>query len=516
MNMVRGSMDLVKRVWAGPLWRRLLIACVPLLVILAVLWSYRSAGAVEYYTAQVQRGSVSQIVQATGIINPVVTVLVGSQVSGNISKLFVNFNDPVKAGQQVAQIDPVPFQAQLDQANADLANAKANVANMEALIDTEKADINVQKANVEKAQAQMVDAKTQWDRTSKLVAQGVLTAQNADDAKANYDSAVANIHGAQATLEQSNAKLKSQIAQRDQGVAQVGLKTAAAQTAALNLEHTKIFTPVDGTVILRNVDVGQTVQASLSAPTLYTIGKDMTTMQVYAKTDEADVGRIQVGGEATFRVDAFPRDTFNGKVSQVRMNATTVQNVVTYDTIVDFENPDMKLFPGMTAYVSIPVASETDVVKIPNGALRFKPDLSDSERDALFAKYKIPNDNAAGGGRGGNGAVAAGGGGDAGARRGGGGGRGNGGGAARGPRPAAGNRNDWGIVWKQLLDHSLQPIRVRQGITDFTFTAMEEGDLKVGDRLIIGQSTSTAAAVQQGRGAPLGPGVPGGNQFRLR
>jgi HlyD family secretion protein len=518
-------LDVLKRVWSGPLWRRLLVAAVPLAIILAIVWNYRRGRAVEYYTAKVERGTVSQVVQATGIVNPLVTVQVGSQVSGLVAKLMVNFNDPVKAGQQVAEIDPVPFQAQLDQASADWQNAKANVANMEAMIENVKADIAVQKANVEKAQAQLLNAKTQFDRTGQLVEAGVLTKQNADDAKANYDSALASLHAAQATADQSAAKLKSQVAQRDQGVAQVAQKLASMTTAQLNLQHTKIYSPVDGTVILRNVDVGQTVAATMQAPVLYTIGKDMSTMQVFAKTDEADVGRIHVGSSATFQVDAFPRETFNGEVAQIRMNATTVQNVVTYDTIIVFENPDMKLFPGMTAYVAVPVAQETNVIKVPNGALRFKPDLSDSERDVLYAKYNIPVDAAgggAGGGRagGGRGGQANGGGGAVGGRGGGGGGGGGGGrnGAARGPRGTGGaNRNDWGVVWKKLPNNGLQPIRVRQGVTDFTFTAMEEGDLKLGDELIIGQTLGGGNTVQaaQGPGGGRG-GLPGGNAFRGR
>jgi HlyD family secretion protein len=510
MNTILG---MLKRVWSGPLWRRLLVAAIPLAVILGIVWNYRRSRVVAYYTAKVEKGTVSQVVQATGIINPVVTVQVGSQVSGLVAKLMVNFNDPVKSGQQVAEIDPVPFQAQLDQATADWENAKANVANMEAMIENQKADIAVQKANTDKAEAQLRNAKTQWDRTSQLVDAGVLTKQNADDAKANYDSALASLNGAKATVDQSAAKLKSQIAQRDQGVAQVAQKLASMKTAQLNLEHTKIFSPVDGTVILRNVDVGQTVAATMQAPVLYTIGKDMSTMQVFAKTDEADVGRIHVGSPATFQVDAFPREFFNGQVSQIRMNATTVQNVVTYDTIILFDNPDMKLFPGMTAYVAIPVASESNVIKVPNGALRFKPDLSDSERDALYAKYNIPADAAGAGAGGGGGRGGNGGGGGGGGRGGGGGGRN----AGRGPRGTGGaNRNDWGVVWKKLPNNDLQPIRVRQGVTDFTFTAMEEGDLKVGDELIIGQTLSGANPAQAAQGPNAGRGGLPGQAFRGR
>ena len=526
MKILRVLLDAWKHVWSGPLWRRALVAGVPVAVVAAMLWAYRGAGAVEYYTAKVERGSVSQVVQATGTINSVVSVQVGSQVSGNIEKLYVDFNSRVKNGQVIAQIEPSNFQARLMQAAADLQTAQANVKALEAQIETQKSEILMSQANLDKAKAQLFDAKTQADRTEQLADTGVVSAQQRDTAQAGYDAARAGVSAAEAQVQQSQTKLQSTIAQRDQANAQVQVKRAAEASARLDLDHTTILAPIDGTVIARNVDVGQTVAASLSAPTLFVIAQDLTKMLVYAKTDEADVGRIKVGAESTFRVDSFPRETFSGRVQQVRMNATTVQNVVTYDTIIEFDNPGERLFPGMTAYVSIPVAWENNVVKIPNGALRFKPEMSDDDRDALYAKYNIPADNAGapGLGRGGTGngvaadaaaadtAQANGGGRGRGGRRGGGGaGRGNGGGQRRqqtatedGVDPvdaggtasrvqgaganAGGNRNDWGIVWKLLPNHTLQPVRVRQGVTDFTFTAMEQGNLKLGDELVIGRS----------------------------
>ena len=527
MDTPRTSFNFVKRIWSGPLWRRLLIAAVPMAVLVALLWSYRSAGAVQYYTARVERGSISQVVQATGTINAVVSVQVGSQVSGNIQKLYADFNSHVTKGQPIAQIEPSNFQARLAQAQADLQTAQANVKGLDADIQMQKSDIMVSKANLEKAKAQLFDAKTQADRTEQLAETGVVSAQQRDTAKAAYDAAQAGVNAGEAQVEQSQAKLQSTIAQRDQALAQVQVKRAAEASARLDLDHTTIYTPIDGTVIARNVDVGQTVAASLAAPTLFVIAQDLTKMLVYAKTDEADVGRIRVGAEATFRVDSFPREVFRGRVQQVRMNATTVQNVVTYDTIIEFDNPGERLFPGMTAYVSIPVAWANDVIKIPNGALRFKPDISEAQRDALYAKYNILADNAAGAARAANGGAAAargdaaggaqpgagdGGAGANGGRRGAAGRRGNGGGAPGGAAADGGStREDWAVVWKKLPDNSLQPARVRQGVTDFTFTAMEQGDLKVGDELVIGQATGTASnPVQPAPTTPLGPGGRGG------
>jgi HlyD family secretion protein len=309
-------------------------------------------------------------------------------------------------------------------------------------------------------------------------------------------------------------------------------------SARLQLDYCTIRAPIDGTVISRNVDVGQSVAASLQAPNLFSIGQDLTHMLVYTNTDEADVGRIQVGAQASFRVDTFPRETFYGKVSQVRMNAGIIQNVVTYNTTIEFENPNVRLFPGMTAYVSIPVAWANDVVKVPNGALRFKPELTDSERQALYAKYGIKESSrstaagrigsAAGAGgagpgtdgqgsRNGQGQGGAGGGGSRRAQQGG----DAGGGGQNGGRSGAANslREDSGIVWKLNPDKTLEPVQVGLGVTDFTFTAMSSGKLNSGDELVIGQSTTKNAASQtQARspvGGPGGPGGPGGGPRRF-
>jgi HlyD family secretion protein len=243
---------------------------------------------------------------------------------------------------------------------------------------------------------------------------------------------------------------------------------------------------------------------------------------VYTNTDESDVGRIKVDAEASFRVDSFPRETFYGRVSQVRMNASTIQNVVTYNTVIEFDNPDVRLFPGMTAYVSIPVAWANSVIKIPNGALRFKPDLSDSERSLLYAKSGIKEGgrataagrlsadaSAPGGDAGGQSAPRqAGAGGQGGGRRGQGGGGEGVGGRGRGSNS---QRQDTGIVWKLLPNKTLEPIQVGLGVTDFTFTELANGDLKPGDELVIGQSTSKTTTAQTQTRSPIGP--PGVRRF---
>jgi len=435
----------------------------------------RGPGPVQYYTAKVENGDIKQVVEATGTINAVITVQVGSQVSGTISRLSADFNSKVKKGQVIAQIDPALFQGALSQARADYENAKANLA--------------VAVANTAKAKASALQTKTDYDRNLGLAKQGVISQQSLDLAKANADSAQAQVSAA--------------LAQEQQARAQVQQKKAAVDVAETNLDYTTIHAPIDGTVVARNVDVGQTVAASLQAPTLFTIAQDLTKMQVYAKTDESDVGQIRPGQKVTFKVDAYPRDTFSGVVSQVRMNSTVVQNVVTYDTIVDFNNPELKLFPGMTAYVTIPVATAGNVVKVPNGALRYKPDMSATELEAVYQKYGLPEN----GGR----AHAvptsgAGNGGDPRPHEG-----------APGHRPQANStvssssgdvtapRYDTQVVWKLLPDKSLEPVRIRTGITDHTFTEVVQqlnGEIKPGDELVTGVAQSRSGATRPGGPVP--------------
>jgi HlyD family secretion protein len=522
-------LEILKDLWQRSMMHRAMLVAPPVVVI---LWfGYVSVGQrsnAQYFTAKVDQGDISQVVQTTGTINPYNTVPVGSVVSGNIVAINVDFNSKVKKNDILAKIDPTPFEATLAQAEASYQNAVANVANLEAQIGTARANVDTMKANIVKAHATTIDMGTQQKRTKLLAEQGVLSAQQNDDAQAAYDESVAAENATVAQEKQAETQLASTVAQRDQAKAQVLMQKAAVASAKLELSYCTIRAPIDGTVINRTVTLGQPVAASLQAPNLFSIGQDLTHMLVYTNTDEADVGRIRDGAAATFRVDTFPRETFNGHVDQQRMNATMVQNVVTYNTTIAFDNPDLRLFPGMTAYASIPVATAKNAVKIPNGALRFKPDLTDSQRKALYAKYNIDEGAratttgriaaAAGGsatGAGDSNGAAVGGG--TGARAPGGGGQGQGGSGGGNRRPQGGNgggnsqRADNGIVWKLLPDKTLEPAQVRLGVTDFTFTAMLSGTLKPGDELVIGQATATA--VKSAGASPLGapgggPGVP--------
>jgi HlyD family secretion protein len=420
----------------------LILAGAVVAVVLLVAFGLNRGAQAQHFTAKVERGEIDDVVEATGTINAVIMVQVGSQVSGTIAKLNVDFNSRVHKGDVIALIDPALFKGALLQATADLENAKANLI--------------AAQANLDKAKAALVQTKADYDRTAGLASGGIASQQQLDLAKANYDSANAAVSGAVANVTQAEA--------------QVSQKEAAVTVAQTNLNYTVIRSPIDGTVVARNVDVGQTVAASLQAPTIFTIAQDLTKMWVYAKTDESDVGNIKIGKPVTFKVDAFPKDTFHGVVSQVRMNATTVQSVVTYDTIIEFANPELKLFPGMTAYVTIPVASVRDALKVPNTALRYKPPMTPEEILAIYKQYGID---------GGERKLAAA---DPVA-------------AGSGTQASSGAQNlprvpkaDTAVVWKLHPDNTMEPVKIALGITDHAFTevtAVLKGELKLGDEVVI-------------------------------
>jgi HlyD family secretion protein len=369
--------------------------------VIAGLLAFRGAGTAQYLTAGVEQGGIQDVVEETGTVNAVRTVQVGAQVSGTIAKLYVDFNSRVHRGDVIASIDPALFQGALDQAVASLHSTQAQL---------------------QKDQANLVDAGLNYQRDATLASQNAIAPMTVDNAKSLYDQA------------------KAQIAVDNAAIRQI---EAAVAVAKANLDYTTIRSPVDGIVVARSVDVGQTVASSFQAPTIFTIAQDPSRMQVHANTDESDVGRIKVGRHVTFKVDAFPDRVFDGTVGQIRMNATTVQNVVTYNTVIDFANPDMKLLPGMTAYVTIPVASVSNVMKVPNSALRFRPPLSPDQTSAQFAKYGI----------------------DAGQGR---------------NNPAGGDA----IVWKRESGHEIRPVKVVTGITDHAYTQVvpvHDGELRRGD-----------------------------------
>ncbi len=305
------------------------------------LWQAQEAKAsLAYRSAPVERGTLRVTSTATGTVQPVTQVQVGTQVSGTIKTLHADFNSRVKAGQVLAQIDPALFQSRLDQDKANLARALADV---------------------ERVRAGLVQAERDLERARKLAAGGLVPASDLDAAIASRDSLAAQIRVSEAGVDQARSSL---------------------QNSQVNLDYTTILSPIDGIVVSRSVDVGQTVAASLSAPTLFVIAGSLEKIQVQASVSEADIGRIALGQDAGFTVDAFPETRFRGRVSQIRLAPTTVQNVVTYTVLVDAENPDEKLLPGMTASLSFLIANFQDVLKVPNAALRFTPPGAPAEESA--------------------------------------------------------------------------------------------------------------------------------------
>jgi HlyD family secretion protein len=379
-----------------------LIIGIVLLILAGLLFSkFRSGSGPNFQTVAATRGPITQAVTATGTLNPVVNVQVGSQVSGNIQKLFVDFNSKVKAGDVVAQIDPVLFQAAVTQAEGDMASAQAGL---------ELAKINA-------------------TRTQQLFA-------NKNSAQADVDQAIATLHQAEA-----NVKIK-------QGV---------LDKVKADLNHCTITSPVDGEVISRSVDVGQTVAASLQAPVIFTIANDLTKMQIDSNVAEADVGVVEKDQTVDFTVDAYPTRTFHGNVVQVRNAPITVQNVVTYDTVIGVGNADLKLKPGMTANVSIIIAHRDDAVKISNSALRYRPpEGTTPEVKASPSASRAP-------------------------------------GSGPRPREAAGRerRVERTVYVISPGESQPKPVQIKTGISDNISTEVTEG-LHEGDRVVVGATGTTA------------------------
>jgi HlyD family secretion protein len=363
---------------------------VGLIIILALsFWLYslgRNNKSPKYKTENVERGDVTATVTATGTVSALTTVAVGSQVSGIISKIYVDFNSNVKKGQLLAELDPISFQAIVDQRRADLAQV----------------------------QAQERNSRLAFERAKSLL-------ENEFISRSEYDTAEGNLNASKAAVDQAEAALKQ---------------------AETNLSYTKIVSPIDGVVVNRAFDIGQTVAASFQAPTLFTIAQDLTRMQVSTTVDEADIGKIKVGKEATFTVDAFPERTFEGAISQIRLQSTVVQNVVTYPVLIDVNNPNLLLKPGMTANVNIPVETRKDVLKVPNAALRFQPAPEElGDRPSRQGKFQ---------------------------------------------------KRQGSTIYALDMNGKLKPVSVTASITDGAYTAVESSTLKEGDDVIVGFSTSRA------------------------
>jgi HlyD family secretion protein len=444
--------------------RRWVVPAAILAVILAALaiWRVTSKPAVPAWsTARVERGTVAKTISATGKLQATTTVQVGTQVSGTISEIYADFNSRVKKGQVIARLDPSQLQAQLTQAQANLAGAQAGVQTAQAAQLSTDAGVAAAQANVERTDSVLADATRTLERTRDLVTAGVAPRQQLDTAQATVNQAAAQRQQAVAQLNQARAQAQSSRSQANAARAQAAQAAASVQLASVNMDKTIIHAPIDGVIVSRNVDVGQTVAASLQAPTLFLIANDLTSMQVLADIDEADVGQLEPGARVTFTVDAYPQDTFEGRIAQVRLAPQNVQNVVTYTAVIDVANPDLKLKPGMTANVTATVAERKDVLTVPNAALRFRPE---------------------------------------------------------GEAPAQPNtrRRSAPQVWRVGDEKKLDPVQIRPGMSDGVKTEVVSGDLHEGDMIAVPVQPATGRAGQAGQrpggGFPMG----GGGRVRMR
>lgn len=412
-KLSKGNLMIHKKSWKQLI---LLILLIVILIGLAIFFISKKDSKPQFKTERLTIGEISASVTATGTLSAVTTVIVGTQVSGTIKEIFADYNSPVKKGQIVALIDPEQFQAQVNQARANLNQAMANLI---------------------KSQVTLADAERNYSRYKLLIEKELIARSEFDTVTTNYESAKAQVEVSRAQVSQAEAALK---------------------LAEINLNHTRIVSPVDGVVISRNVDVGQTVAASFQTPTLFSIAKDLTKMQVVSSVAEADIGMVRKGQSVEFTVDAHRESVFKGKVLEVRIAPITVQNVVTYEVIILVDNEDHKLKPGMTANVSIIVAQKEKVLKIPNSALRFRMPESLS--------LKIPQGQSGQQGQ-------------------------------RGKRGAGTS-----AVWI-LEGETPKRVQVKTGISDGQFSELISGDVKEGDLAIVevvGIKKSTSSSQQ-----PIGP-----------
>jgi len=398
--------------------------------ILYALLRGKNDNSYSFRTEKIDRGNIQIVVSATGTLEPVNVVEVGSQVSGRIAKLYADFNSLVKKGQVIAELEQSLFITRVHQSEANYKSAKAEV---------------------EKAKVRLNNAKKALDRAISLYEKSLISKEEKEKAEETYYSALADLQSAEARLEQAKAQLES---------------------AKVDLEHTIITSPINGIVISRNVNVGQTVAASFQAPVLFRIAEDLTRMYLTCHVDEADIGKVQPGQRVIFTVDAFPEEKFEGKVIQVRYNPQTIQNVVTYDTIVEVRNDELKLRPGMTATVSIIIAEKNNALRIPNTALRFMPppDLLKKLRKNFSSREKakqIQEERTQQ--------------------------------FARLRRP-----KNFSIIWTIDEDENLRPIPIITGLSGDSYTEIKRvlrGELKEGQEVVIGLATSSSS--QRRRTSPV-------------
>ena len=513
--------------WLKQFWARLWAAKKKLLlgggfmaaIILAGFYFWAdSSSTPQYLTARVERGNLRNTVTATGALQAVTTVQVGSQASGTISALYADFNSTVKKGQVIAQLDPAQAKAQVDQARANLQQAQASLTNARAAVtdaqaknlaakstvQNNQAGVSGAEANVAVLKAQQDDALSLLKQQESLLKSGVIAQRDYDiamtaykTAEAKYNQAVAQLNQAKLTeqssssagIAQSQATIEQSKAQVQQAAAQVQQAQAALNLAEVNLSHTTITSPIDGIVVSRDVNVGQTVAASLSAPTLFTIANDLTQMQVIANIDQADIGLVEQAKSVKFSVDAFPGKDFDGKIEQMRLNPVNVQNVVTYNVVIDVSNPDQKLKPGMTANLTITIDERNNVLKVPNAALRFTPQRTDSSSGAAGQGQGQGQGQGRRRQQGGDNAAA-----------------GNNGQSNFAPASAPVLAGQVRVVWVLGQNGKPERRRITVGLSDGSATEVVDGDLNEGDMVITGQQISSSNANRSTNSTPPGFG----------
>ncbi len=567
--------------WLGLRWKKLLTwkkqlmlggGAVAVLALGAYYFLGNQSSAPQYMTAKVERGSLRNTVTATGTLQAVTTVQVGSQASGTLSALYADFNSVVKKGQVIAQLDPGVAKAQLDQSRANLQQARASLQQSIASVAGSRAGVNdaqakalaarstvlnnqsgvsSAQANVSVLKAQLDDALAFLRQQEYLMKSGVIAQRDYDlantaykTAEARHNQATAQLNQAvlsekssassgiaqsSAVVQQSQAQVQQSQAQVQQAQAQVQQAEAALRLAEVNLAHTTITSPIDGVVVSRDVNVGQTVAASLSAPTLFTIANDLTQMQVIANIDQADIGLVEQAKSVKFAVDAFPGKEFDGTLQQMRLNPQNVQNVVTYNVVIDVSNPEQKLKPGMTANLTITIDERTNVLKVANSALRFTPTDASGQRigrgagsggnstgQRRQAGQQTDNANAATS----SGSPSSAGGqsqtGEQVGRQ----NAGQGGERQFAPASAPVLAGQTRVVWVMGQDGKPQSRRIKVGLTDGAATELAEGNLQEGELVITGQTISGADKAQSSQtpapgfgGAPR-TGAPGGGGRR--
>jgi HlyD family secretion protein len=526
--------------------RKKLVILIGAVAVLALgglyFWSGQSSAA-QYMTARVERGNLRNTVTATGTLQAVTTVQVGSQASGTISALYADFNSAVKKGQVIAQLDPAVAKAQVDQSRANLdqsraalqqsrasvAQARAGVTDAQAKVLAAKSTVQNNQSGVSSARANLAVLKAQLDdalsflkQQESLMTSGVIAKRDYDVAYTNYkaaearynqaaaqldqailseqSSASAGIAQSQAQVEQAQAQAQQSTSQVASAQAQVLQAEAALRLAEVNLAHTTITSPIDGIVVSRDVNVGQTVAASLSAPTLFTIANDLTQMQVIANIDQADIGLVEQAKSVKFSVDAFPGKEFDGKIQQMRLNPQTVQNVVTYNVVIDVANPDQVLKPGMTANLTITIDERNNVLKVPNAALRFVPQDAVAQGQQGAGNNGQRRRQADSSDKSGSGSS------DQTGRR-------QSGESRFAPPSAPVLPGQTRIIWVMGQDGKLDSRRIKVGLTDGASTEVTEGNLVEGEMVVTGQTVSSTARTQNNQtsapgfgGAPRGGG----------